>query len=621
MLSRYPLVLFICLISSCLWAQPLSKKAIKKLPACDAADDLLSAHQPREDPYKGMRIHSFYLYMQDSTALAVDLYLPKKMKAGDRLPTIVRQTRYWRRPQLRFPFSLFSKGLLGRTGKMVQRFLDEGYAIVNVDVRGSGASFGQRLHPWSPEEQADGAEILDWIVAQPWSNGQIGSLGVSYGGTAAEFLAIQQHPNLKAVALMFSLYDVYADNAFPGGIHNRWFTSNWGDANALMDANELPPNAEAYKWLIKGVAPVRKKKKQLGRAVSSHEENKNVHEGALEVDFRDDRPRQGAGRKVDYFSPHHYIDALRASGVAVYSYSGWQDGAYAEAAIKRHLDLGAGAHKLMLGPWEHGGAYNISPYCPSLAQFDHAGELLKFFDYHLKGQKNALAQEAPIHYYSIGAERWRAAQTWPPAAVVWDSLFLSDAGLQPRFTPLSEQKIVADHQFGTGEVNRWTAVNGKVKSPYTYADWAQRSASLLHFDGPLLAAPLEIVGESKLQLQLQSTEDLADIYVYLSELKADGSIHYITEGQLRASHRPKTAWQSTHLRKDAQAVVAQQWLELRLQLLPVAWQLQKGSRLRLSLGPSDKDIFEGAYTDKQYELLFRSIQEARSFLLLPVYQE
>ena len=73
----------------------------------------------------------------------------------------------------------------------IARYINHGYAFVVVDARGSGASFGTRVQEWSPDEVRDGAEIMDWIVAQSWSNGRIGSTGISYDGTAAEFALTQ----------------------------------------------------------------------------------------------------------------------------------------------------------------------------------------------------------------------------------------------------------------------------------------------------------------------------------------------------------------------------------------------------------------------------------------------
>jgi hypothetical protein len=87
--------------------------------------------------------------MRDGVRLAVDVTLPATVAPGERLPTILHQTRYWRRTRLRWPASMFVDALdaQGRLGAIERRFLAQGYAWVDVDVRGSGASFGTRSRP------------------------------------------------------------------------------------------------------------------------------------------------------------------------------------------------------------------------------------------------------------------------------------------------------------------------------------------------------------------------------------------------------------------------------------------------------------------------------------------
>jgi putative CocE/NonD family hydrolase len=117
---------------------------------------------------------SRYLTMRDGVRIAVDLYLPRTMAPGVKLPTVLLQTRYFRAHRVAWPASAFWPGLLE---PRIARFVKNGYAFVAVDARGSGASFGTRTQEWSPDEVRDGAEIMDWIVAQPWSNGRSARLG------------------------------------------------------------------------------------------------------------------------------------------------------------------------------------------------------------------------------------------------------------------------------------------------------------------------------------------------------------------------------------------------------------------------------------------------------------
>ena len=91
------------------------------------------------EKYNGIKIYTYYVTMRDSIKLAVDLYLPKDLHPGDKLPTVLHQTRYWRSPDIRWPFSMFTNGLVGRAGEIIKKIVANGYAIVNVDARGSGA--------------------------------------------------------------------------------------------------------------------------------------------------------------------------------------------------------------------------------------------------------------------------------------------------------------------------------------------------------------------------------------------------------------------------------------------------------------------------------------------------
>ena len=160
--------------------------------------------------------------MRDGVKIAVDLYLPENFQPGQQIPTILHQTRYWRAIEYRWLISLFKDDRpRGVIGNYADRFLQQGYAWVDVDVRGSGASFGTRPIAYSPAEIQDGAEIVDWVISQSWSNGHVGAMGISYSGGTAEMLLVNQHSAVKAVAPMFSGFDLYSEIAFPGGIHLR----------------------------------------------------------------------------------------------------------------------------------------------------------------------------------------------------------------------------------------------------------------------------------------------------------------------------------------------------------------------------------------------------------------
>ncbi|WNM59560.1 CocE/NonD family hydrolase [Candidatus Nitrospira allomarina] len=353
---------------------------------------------------------SQYLTMRDGVKIAVDVYLPADLKPGHTIPTLLHQTRYWRAIEYRWLVSVFKEdGPRGLIGSYAKRFLQQGYAWVDVDVRGSGASFGTRPIAYSPEEIKDGAEIVDWIIAQPWSNGNVGAIGISYSGGTAEMLLVNQHPAVKAIAPMFSGFDLYSEIIFPGGIHLNWFTETWSAITHRLDRNRLPHGGVTANFFIRGVRPVDGDTSLdlLSLALQDHETNWSPYREAAGIVFRDDPPPSRQAANIDALSTQTYAGDIAKSGAAIYNYSGWFDGGYQLAAIKRYLHHQQPSHRLILGPWDHGGKRRISPYALGPAQFDHAAELLKFFDVHLKGVTTENANDPPIRYYTMGEERWK----------------------------------------------------------------------------------------------------------------------------------------------------------------------------------------------------------------------
>jgi putative CocE/NonD family hydrolase len=545
---------------------------------------------------------SRYLTMRDGLRMALDLHLPADLRQGERLPAILRQTRYYRSDDLRWPFS----ALLGGPEPLTRAFLLNRYAWVDVDVRGSGASEGRRPHPWAPKEVRDGAAIVNWILAQPWSNGKVGATGVSYDGTAAEFLLVNHHPAVKAVAPRFSLFDVWADVAFPGGIHLTWFTENWGRFNRALDRDRLhdvfPPWTRLF---VRGVRPVDADvfRTQLDRAVEMHMNNYDVHAGALGLTYRDDPIMANSQVTIDSFSPHARAKELIAAGVPIYSYSGWLDGAYAYAAIKRFQSVRTPGSKLILGPWNHGGTQNISPFSAGQrASFDHSAELLRFFDHYLKGPKKEPLDEPAVAYFTIGEGKWKQAENWPPSSIPRIYYFAPEGRLAQRAPTASDavDAYTVDPTTGTGDRSRWNSLMGR-SDLIGYPRLTSQSKRLLHYTSPPLDRDVEITGHPVVNLFVASTSTDGNFFVYLEDVDEVGRVTYVTEGMLRALHRkldpspdPNPAQgvvPRSYLRADGQLLRPAQVTELRFDLQPISYLFKRGHSIRVALAGADKDHF------------------------------
>ncbi len=573
--------------------------------------------------YDGVFYSSRYLTMRDGVKIAIDLYLPRGLEPGATIPAIVHQTRYCRSVRPRRIPRLFLGEAFDHRGvyaRMRARFVPRGYAWIDVDVRGSGASFGKHIASWSPDEIRDGAEIVDWIVGQPWSNGKVGSLGTSYDGTAAEMLLLNGHPAVKAVAPQFALFDVFTDVAFPGGIRLDWFLGRWAQVNDALDRSALHEVGGLLAWLaVDGVQPVQGDEDgaQRGAALREHADNFDVDAVTRDIVYRDDvvaadpfrqpgvvpaaTPADPSGT-IGYISPHNYLAALEASHAAVYSYSGWFDAAYANAAIKRHLTLHNPANRLLLGPWNHGGRLNVSPAGPGPTAFDHDGELLRFFDHHLLGLDTGIQEDKPVRYYTMGEERWKGADTWPVPGTSITTFYLADADQLALAQPQGaggRDRYEVDYSAGSGTHSRWRSLID-YKSPVKYPDRAEQDRKLKVYTSAPLEEAMEVTGHPLVRLFVSSSASDGGFFVYLEDLDERGRIVHVTEGLLRAAQRKLSVdpppYRSvspyrTHKRADAAPLVPGEVVELVIDLLPTSYLFARGHRIRVAIAGADRDHF------------------------------
>jgi uncharacterized protein len=581
--------------------------------------------------FSGVDYSSQYLTMRDGVRIALDLYLPHGLQPGQRLPTILEQTRYYRRLELRAPFRWLTNGsfLMPRHARL---FLKHGYAWVKIDVRGTGASFGNVSYPFSPDQLEDANEVVSWIVRQRWSNGKVGATGLSYDGDAAEFLLVARNPAVKAIAPYFSFWDTYTDTAFPGGAYLRFFIHGWSHLDYMLDHAELAGFGKFkwyLPWVFKGVQPVEgaQGRELLRQAIAGHK-NVDVASYLDRVIYRDDIPpelvgavdggladRQFAQRTfkaglglIALSSPDTYRDDIEASGSAIYIYDGWYDAAYARGALTRFLTL-KNPRKLILGPWIHGFSRNVA----NGEEFDEGRELLRFFDYWLKGIQNGVMQEAPITYYTMVADRWQSAWTWPPPGSERRTYYFgpnhSLATIPPPSAHAADTYRV-DYSATTGRRSRWEPLLGDEasggSSVLDYGDRRHEDHGLLSYESAPLRSDTEITGDLSVTLYLTSSASDGYVFAYLEDVDGSGVVHYVTEGELRAIDRkpaPATEWlprdsvQHTFLRRDASPLKPGQVAKLTLDLLPVSYLFKAGHSIRLALAGADRDhfpIFAGA---------------------------
>ncbi len=320
--------------------------------------------------------------------IAIDLWLPRARPG--RIPALVQATRYWRAWRFADPREP------DVNHDDAEALTGAGYAVVFVDVRGTGASFGTWASPWSRAETADLGQVVDWIVRQPWSNGRVGAWGELYSGNTAEMLASVGRSAVKAIVPISDDFDPYRGNAFPGGILSDWLVKNWTAFNQALDRNDVcafePIVHVACAQLrqgVRGVKPVDADRsgRLLRAAVRQHAGNLDVYAVGRKRVFRDER---FGPTTIDGWSPFTYLWRLAGAGVAVQAWDGWMDAGTADGALSRFM----GPHSpqtVVLGPWSHSLEHDADPFQPRNAPLEPStAEMVRsriaFLDSYLKGQ-------------------------------------------------------------------------------------------------------------------------------------------------------------------------------------------------------------------------------------------
>jgi uncharacterized protein len=243
---------------------------------------------------------------------------------------------------------------------------------------------------------------------------------------------------------------------------------------------------------------------------------------------------------------------------------------------------------------------------------DFGIEALRWFDYWLKGIKNGIMNEAPIHYYRMGVPvdaAWQTATGLPLKKQKTTPFYfekgkmgsiasINDGFLTKVFPSdsIDKDSYTLDYTTTSGKNSRWVAV----MKPHEYPDMSSNDKKTLTYTTPQLDADVEITGHPIVILWLKTEATDFDVFAYLEEVDRSGKSTYITEGGLRATHRKK-GWAPynnfdlpfyTHFQEDLIPIPPQKPIELAFSLLPTSYKFKKGNRIRITIAFADTDNFE-----------------------------
>ncbi|MFX0182849.1 MAG: CocE/NonD family hydrolase [Candidatus Hodarchaeota archaeon] len=598
-------------------------------------DDIKHSQKMR---YAGFTIHSEYISMRDGIKLAITYCLPKDLPANQKLPTALFLTRYWRTVQLRFPLNrIFSETYGNRP--VTELFTGRGYAIIYVDCRGTGASYGTRPFPFSLVEILDVNDITNWVIQQPWSNGEVVTFGISYVGTMAELTARNKHPALKAIAPLHCLFDAYTEVANPGGIYDNAFMTMWSQLGRGLDQN----NSRALRklsrltWLLtQGVKPVKSDidQKMLVEATQEHLGNVYVHEICQNNPYRDDEMRvDDISYAYDIISIFSYQKEIEESSVPYYNLCSWFDSGYSDGVIKRFQTF-RNSGIFVLGDWNHGFLSTANTFNPkkkiipvrsdkeARAKIYH--HLIDFFDRCLKGD---VPSEKTLYYYTLGEEKWKKTHEWPPRGYKMQRWFSGTNNSLTTKEPTERSGVdnyIVDFNATTGNRNRWWAL---LALPVDYSNRTEQDKLCLSYTSDPLNKDTEISGHAIVSLYLSSTHEDGAIYVYLEDVDNHGNVTYLTEGQLRFIHRKISSEKPIYLvnipyhsfkKEDAQPMVPGEITKIEFGLLPISALIRKGHRIRVAISCHDKDTFRRYPVEGNPTISIERNTDYSSFIDLPI---
>jgi putative CocE/NonD family hydrolase len=439
------------------------------------------------------------------------------------------------------------RGPYGRGGPFpllfARVYAERGYHVVLQSCRGTFGS-GGAFSPMQSEIE-DGADTVAWLREQPWFGGRFATLGLSYLGFTQWALLMDPPPELACALVMVGPHDMY-ESVHGGGSFKLNDFLGWSDMVAHQEEGNV------VSGLVRQALAARRLKPGLAE-VPLLEAGERVLAGGAPW-YRDWASQHGGEHA--HWTPMRLTAALERVDVPVLLLGGWQD-LFLEQTLAQYTRLRERGVDVALtvGPWTH-----TEMLSKGASLTTH--ESLDWLDEHLAGTGTRRRPE-PVHLHVTGADEWRDLPSWPPATAD-RTLYLG-----PRATLVDARPgdDAAPATFGYDPADPTPTVGGRLLSPdggYRRQDELEARPDVVLFTGPVLEAPLEVVGTPVVELTHTSDNPHADLFVRLCEVDAKGRSRNVSE---------------TFRRLDPAAANG----VVRLELDAIAHRFAAGTRLRLQV--------------------------------------
>ena len=552
--------------------------------------------------------------MRDGVRLATDVYRPASngVPIADPLPVLLQRT----------PYGKQGRALVERA----EYFARHGYVVALQDIRGRYKSEG-RFSKYDDASATDGYDTIQWLAALPYTTGQVGMWGTSYGAHTQADAAKLDPPGLKALLLNFGglsngwRIKIRNHGAFELGQQLGWAfeEAGQGSGDPIVRAAIAAEPIEA--WF--SAMPLRKGLNPL--SVAPEFEDYLLHD-LTHGDYDDDWRGYGVNWS------EHYDET---ADIPMLHVGGWYD-PYSASTIENYVGLSAikrSPIRLLMGPWDHGGNARSSSgdveFGPEAAMRDFAGERhLQWFDHHLKGRPTGADDWPPIRLFVMGtgdghkdaAGRlyhggyWREARAWPLEGTALVTYYFHaggalgrdapPAGVPPTTYRYDPQKPVPtiggafsgalkrgpyDQREREFKSLRGGSANGFYGSTPPYLPLKARPDVVVFQTGPL-EEEIEVAGPIVVRLHAASsavdtdfTAKLVDVYPPSLDFPSGFDLN-LTDGIIRARYR------NTPERQEL--MTPGEVYELVIEPPPTANVFKKGHRIRIDISSSNFPRFD-----------------------------
>ena len=507
---------------------------------------------------------SHYVQVRDGTKLALSIYRPAldHRAVATPFPVVFVFTPYRARYRNE-KRQVIETGLSPELG--LKGLTNYGYVVAVADVRGKGGSFGHRRGFQDRTEALDGRDLIQWLARQPWSTGKVGMLGCSYLGGATLQVASTTPPALKAIFTGASDLDKYAF-VRRGGITAQFNTRP--DEPPSVDLATLPMDEDPDGVMLKA-------------AVAEHAANTPMAPLWYGMPYRDSVSSLTGNRFWEEVGPYTYLDKIRRAGIATYFWGNWQD-----EPTQQVIELAANLNgKLLLGPGSH---------CVPPPNFDLAGEVRRYFDYHLKGIDNGIDRDPRVTMWIVNApkgQEWHRTNSLPGVGVPRTSFY--PEGIRSNSAPsVNDGSLSASATQGSDSFQ----VDYDVGSADYFAFWVDPmdKHGLTYTTAPL-KTDKTLAGFPVLHMKVAADQRDVNVFAYLEDVAPDGKAEVISFGRLAASHRKLSKapydtlglpWHSGR-KRDVTPITPGQPVSLAFELTPTVRLIPAGHRLRLAVAGAD----------------------------------